>query len=76
VTKIPGPKKGELTGSWRNLYNEEFHDLCCIGNISRMVKSRKIRCLGRVSHMGKFKNAHKILVRNPTQYKMSWKEQV
>jgi hypothetical protein len=26
-------EREEVTGGWRNLYNEELHDLCCLANI-------------------------------------------
>ena len=29
LRKTFGPKTDEVTGEWRKLRNEEFHDLCC-----------------------------------------------
>ena len=40
---IFGPKRGEVTGEWRKLHNEELHDLYCSPYIVRMIKSRRIR---------------------------------
>jgi len=47
---------------WRRLHNE-FHNLNAAPNITRVIKSRRMRWAGRVSHMGEMRNAHKILVR-------------
>jgi len=29
LRKIFGPKRKEITGNWRNMHNEEFHDVFC-----------------------------------------------
>jgi hypothetical protein len=41
----------EATGEWRRLHNEELNDLYSSPNIIRVIKSRKIRWAGRVTHM-------------------------
>jgi hypothetical protein len=46
-----GPKRGEVTGEWRKLKNEELNDLYCSSNIVRVVKSRRIRWAGHVWHV-------------------------
>jgi hypothetical protein len=38
LRKILGPKRDEVTGEWRRLYNEEFNDLYFSPNIIRVVK--------------------------------------
>ena len=38
---IFGPKRGEVTGKWRKLHNEELNDLYCSPNIVRVIKSRR-----------------------------------
>jgi hypothetical protein len=38
LRRIFGPKRGEVTGGWTKLHNEELHDLYSLPNISRMIK--------------------------------------
>ena len=40
---IFGPKRGEGTGEWRKLHNEELSDLYCSPNIITVIKSRRMR---------------------------------
>ena len=41
--RIFGPKRDEVTGEWRKLYNEELSDLCSSPNIVRVIKFRRTR---------------------------------
>jgi hypothetical protein len=52
LRRIFGPKRGEVTGEWRKLHNEEFSDLYCSPNIVRVIKVRRLRWVGHVAHMG------------------------
>jgi hypothetical protein len=47
-----GPKRGEVTGEWRKLHNEELHNLYSSPDIIRQVKSRRMRWAGHVARMG------------------------
>jgi hypothetical protein len=40
------PKRDEMTGGCRKLYNEELHNLCSSRSIIRMAKSRKMKWQG------------------------------
>jgi hypothetical protein len=40
---IFGTKRDEVTGSWRNLFNEEIHNLYSSPNIIRIIKSKRMR---------------------------------
>jgi hypothetical protein len=40
VRRMFGPKKDEVTGGWRNMRNEELHNLYSSPSIITMVKSR------------------------------------
>jgi hypothetical protein len=59
---IFGLKRGEVTGCWRRLHNEELRNLYASPNIMRVIKSRRMRLAGHVAHMGEMRNAYNILV--------------
>ena len=42
LRRVFGPKRDEVTGEWRKLYNEELRDLYSLPNIVRVVKSRRM----------------------------------
>jgi hypothetical protein len=42
LKRIFGPKRVEVTGSWRKLHNEEFHNFCSLPSIIRMIKTRRM----------------------------------
>jgi hypothetical protein len=52
LRRIFGPKRDEVTGSWKKLLNEEFNDLYCLPYIVRGFKSRKMRGAGHVARIG------------------------
>jgi hypothetical protein len=52
LRRIFGPKRDEVTGEWRKLYNEELHDLYSSPSIIRIIRSRRMRCVGHVTLMG------------------------
>jgi hypothetical protein len=58
VRRMFGPKRDEVTGGWRKLYNE-IHNLYSSPNIVRMINSRRMRCVGHAVCMGKMRNAFK-----------------
>jgi hypothetical protein len=65
LRRIFGPKRDEVTGSWRKLHNEELRDLNSSPNIIRIIKSRKMRWVGHVARMGEKRNAYRLLVGKP-----------
>jgi hypothetical protein len=46
-------KRGQMTGRWRKLHNEELHNLYSFPSIIRMTKSRRMRWAGHVAQMGR-----------------------
>jgi hypothetical protein len=65
LRRIFGPKRDDVTGDWRKLYNEELHNLYSSPNILRMIHSRRMRWAGHVARMGETRNAYGILVGKP-----------
>jgi len=65
LSTVFGPKRDEVTGQWRKLYNEELLDLYSLPNIVRVVKSRTMRWAGHVARMGEGRGVHRILVGKP-----------
>jgi hypothetical protein len=53
VIRIFGPKRNKVTGDWRKLHNEELHNLHSSPNITRMIKSRRVRRAGHIVCDGK-----------------------
>jgi hypothetical protein len=50
---IFGPKRVEVTGGWRTLYNGELRDLYSSPRIIIMIKSRRMGWAGHVARIGK-----------------------
>jgi hypothetical protein len=51
LRRIFGPKRAGVTGGWRELHNEELHDLYSSPSIIRVIKSRRMRWAGHVARM-------------------------
>jgi hypothetical protein len=49
---IFGLKRDEVMRDWRELHNEELHNLYSSPNIIRMIKSGRMRWAGHVARMG------------------------
>jgi hypothetical protein len=60
--RIFGPKRGEVTGEWRKLNNEELNDLYSSLNIVWVRNSRRMKWAGHVACMGQRKGIYRILV--------------
>jgi len=60
--KIFGPKREEVVGGQRRLHNEELHKLYTSPNIISVIKSRRMKWMGHVTHMEEMRNAYNILV--------------
>jgi hypothetical protein len=65
LRRIFGSKRNEVTGEWRKLHNEEIRDLYSSPSIVRIIKSRRMRWVGRVARMGEKRNAYRLLVGKP-----------
>jgi hypothetical protein len=56
-----------VTGEWRNLHNEEIHDLYSSPSIIRIMKARRMIWAGNVARMGEKRNAYRLLVAKPEE---------
>jgi hypothetical protein len=65
LRKIFGPKRSETIGDWKELHNEELHNLYSSPNKIRMIKSRRMRRAGLEVRMGENRNSCRILVAKP-----------
>jgi len=66
LKRILGPKRKEITGEWRKLYNEELNDLYSSPNIVWMIKSKTMKGGGvHVACMGEGRSVCRVLVGKP-----------
>jgi hypothetical protein len=65
LRRILGPKRDRVTGDWRNLHNEELHNLYSSPSIISIIKSRRMRWAGHVARMGEKRNLYRLLVGKP-----------
>jgi hypothetical protein len=45
LRRIFGPKRGEVTGDWKKLHNEELHNLYSSPNIIRLLHTQYMQSL-------------------------------
>jgi hypothetical protein len=68
LTKVwcsTAPKRDEVTGEWRRLYNKELYALYSSPNIIRMIKSRRLRWAEHVARIGERRGAYRALAGKP-----------
>jgi hypothetical protein len=53
LRRIFGPKRDGVRGGWRNVHNEELHDLYSSPSIIRIITSRRLRWEGHVARIGR-----------------------
>ena len=53
LKKISRPKKEEVTGEWRRLYNVELLDLYSSPDVIPVIKSRRMRLAGHLARLEK-----------------------
>jgi hypothetical protein len=56
-----GPKRNEVTGTWRKLHHEELN-LYSPPTIVRVIKSRRMRWVGHVASTGERRGVYRVLV--------------
>jgi hypothetical protein len=65
LRRIFGPKRDKVTGGRKKLHNEELHYLYSSPTIIRMIKLRKMKCVGHVARMGEKRTEYRLLVGKP-----------
>ena len=65
VLRIFQPRRDEITGEWRNLYNEELNGLYSSHNIVRVIKLRRMRWTWHVARIGENRGVFRVLVGKP-----------
>jgi hypothetical protein len=61
LTRTYWPKKDEIIGGRRKVYNE-LHNVYSLPNIIGMINSRRMRLVRHVARMGPKRNAYRVLV--------------
>jgi hypothetical protein len=56
LRRIFGPKRDEVTASWRKLHNEELRNLYSSPRKIRTIKSKRVRRAGHVAGIGAKRN--------------------
>jgi hypothetical protein len=51
-----GPKRDKVTGEWRKLHHHILHSS---PNIIRQIKSRRMRWVGHMAHIGEDRNVYR-----------------
>jgi hypothetical protein len=70
LREIFGPMRDEVTGSWRKFHSEELHNFYFSRSIIKVIRSKRMRCVGHVPHMGEMRNSYKILVGKPERKRL------
>jgi len=65
LRRVFGPKRDEVKGEWRKLYNDELKELYSTPNILRVVKSRRMKWAGHVARMGEGRVVYSVLLGKP-----------
>jgi hypothetical protein len=73
LRRIFGPKRDEVMGEWRKLHDRELHTLYSSPGIIRQIKSRRMRWVGLVAHMGEGRNVCRVLVGKIQRKRTTWK---
>jgi hypothetical protein len=53
-----------VTGGWRKLHKDEFHNLYSLPNIFKVIESRRMKCIGTASEHGRDEKCMQDFCRN------------
>jgi hypothetical protein len=65
LRRIFGPMRDQVMGGWRNLHNEELHDLYLSPSIIRIIKLRRMRWAVHVAGREEKRKGCMLLVGKP-----------
>jgi hypothetical protein len=65
LRRVFGHRRDEVTGEWRKLHNGELHNLYSLPDITRQIKSRRMRWAGHVARMGEGRNMYRVVAEKP-----------
>jgi len=60
--RIFGTKSDEVIEKWGKLHNDELNDLYSSSNTVRVIKSRRMRWVGKVACKGERRGVYRVLV--------------
>jgi hypothetical protein len=67
LRRISGPKSDDVTGEWRKLHNEEFHNLYSSQDITRQIKSKRMKWARHVARMGEERKVKEFCWESPVE---------
>jgi hypothetical protein len=73
LRRMFGPKREEVTECWKNLHNEELHNLYSLPDIITVIGSRQMGWERHVACMGELRSAHRILAGKPKGHRPLWR---
>jgi hypothetical protein len=56
------PKRDDMTGGWKELHDEEFHNLYSLPHAIRTIKARRMGWANNAARMGAKKKACRLMV--------------
>jgi hypothetical protein len=59
------PERDRVTREWRKLQNKQLNDQYSLPNIFRVIKSRRMGCVGHVSHTRMRRGVYMFMVGDP-----------
>jgi hypothetical protein len=62
LRRIFGGKRDEAMREWRQLHNGELHNLYLSPDTIKQIRSRRMRWVGHVAHMGEEREVYKVFV--------------
>jgi hypothetical protein len=67
LRRIFVPKRDEVTGQWIKLHGGELHNLYLSPDITRQIKSWRMRWAGHVERMGEGRNVYRFFWEGPKE---------